>query len=121
MRHTTTTTHVDPPCDAAIFATIGYMLAPGDGAITKAWPDPGVQSDADHYIIRATLRCRAPAQHSPLQPRTKYMSPKKQLDICNPQHKHLYTYTARAIMLSATAEVAKSCLFAGYKQSHIHA
>ena len=52
------------PWNATRYATLDYILTPGrwKNCITKAWSSPEIQTDSDHFILRATLRCKLAAK-----------------------------------------------------------
>ena len=65
------------PWDATRYATLDYILIPGrwNNCITKAWPSREIQTDSDHFILRATLRCKLAAKNKGNQTRETFFTP----------------------------------------------
>ena len=66
-----------PPWDAIRYASIDYVLATGrwNKTITKAWSTPETQTDSDHFLLRASFRCKLAAQNKKTEKRERYEKP----------------------------------------------
>ena len=81
----------------------GLHLAPGrwKNCITKAWSTPETQVDTDHFLLRATLRCKLAARSKESNKRETYFPP-------NTEQKAKYNETISALQRHTAGEMIEA-------------